>query len=49
MGAAIAILSGYRGLLLALLVRGWKRLDEPVGLPVWCRSALAIGHGLVGR
>jgi len=49
MGAAIAILSGYRGLLLALLVRGWKRLDEPVGLPVWCRPALAIGHGLVGR
>ena len=49
MGAATAILSGYRRLLRALLVRGWKRLDEPVRLPVWCRPALAIGHGLIAR
>jgi presqualene diphosphate synthase len=49
MGAATAILSGYRSLLRALLVRGWKRLDEPVCLPAWCRPALAIGHGLIAR
>jgi presqualene diphosphate synthase len=47
MGAATAILFGYRRLLRALLVRGWKRLDEPVRLPAWCRPALAIGHGLI--
>ena len=49
MGAAMAILSGYRSLLRALLVRGWKRLDEPVRLSPWCRPALAIGHGLIAR
>jgi phytoene/squalene synthetase len=49
MGAAAAILSGYRRLLRALLVRGWKRLDEPVRLPAWCRPALAIGYGLIAR
>jgi len=49
MGAATALLSSYRRLLRALLVRGWKRLDEPVHLPGWCRPALAIGHGLIGR
>jgi phytoene/squalene synthetase len=49
MGAATAILFGYRRLLRALLVRGWKRLDEPVRLPAWCRPALAIGHGLIAR
>jgi presqualene diphosphate synthase len=49
MGATTAILSGYRSLLQALLVRGWKRLDEPVRLPAWCRPALAIGHGLIAR
>ena len=49
MGAARAILSGYRSLLRALVVRGWKRLDEPVRLLAWCRPALAIGHGLIAR
>jgi phytoene synthase len=49
MGAATAILSGYRSLLRALLVRGWKHLDEPVRRPAWCRPALAIGHGLIAR
>ena len=49
LGAATAILSGYRSLLRALLVRGWMRLDEPVRVPVWCRPALAIGHGLIVR
>jgi len=49
MGAARAILSGYRMLLRALLVRGWKRLDEPARLPAWCRPALAIGHSLIAR
>jgi presqualene diphosphate synthase len=49
MGATTAILSGYRNLLRALLVRGWKRLDEPARLPAWCRPALAIGHGLIAR
>ena len=49
MGAATAILFGYRRLLRALHVRGWKRLDEPVRLPAWCRPALAIGHGLIAR
>ena len=49
MGATTAILSGYRSLLRALLVRGWMRLDEPVRVPVWCRPALAIGHGLIVR
>jgi presqualene diphosphate synthase len=49
MGASTAILSGYRRLLRALLVRGWKRLDEPVRLPAWCGPALAIGHGLIPR
>jgi phytoene/squalene synthetase len=49
MAAATAILSGYRRLLRALLVRGWNCLDEPVRLPAWCRPALAIGHGLVVR
>jgi presqualene diphosphate synthase len=49
MGATTAILSGYRNLLRALLVRGWKRLDEPTRLPAWCRPALAIGHGLIAR
>src|SRR5262249_39608401 len=46
MGAATALLSGYRSQLRALVVRGWKNLDEPVRLPAWCRPALAIGHGL---
>ena len=49
MGAATALLSGYRRLLRALLVRGWKRLDEPVRIPAWCRPALAIGHSLIAR
>jgi phytoene/squalene synthetase len=49
MGAAAAILFGYRRLLRALLVRGWKRLDEPVRLAAWCRPALAIGRGLIAR
>jgi presqualene diphosphate synthase len=49
MGAATALLSGYRTLLRALLVRGWKDLDEPVRLPAWCRPAIAIGHGLIAR
>jgi phytoene synthase len=49
MGAATVILSGYRSLLRALLVRGWKHLDEPVRLPPWCQPALAIGYGLIGR
>jgi phytoene synthase len=49
MGAATAILSGYRSLLRALLVRGWKHLGEPVRLPAWRRPALAIGHGLIAR
>jgi phytoene synthase len=49
MGAATPILSSYRTLLRALLVRGWKRLDEPVRLPAWCRPTLAIGHDLIAR
>ena len=49
MGAATALLSGYRRLLRALAVRGWKDLDKPVRLPAWCRPAIAIGHGLIAR
>jgi presqualene diphosphate synthase len=49
MGAATALLSGYRRLLRALVVRGWKDLDKPVRLPAWCRPAIAIGHGLIAR
>jgi phytoene synthase len=49
MGVVTPILSGYRSLLRALLVRGWGHLDEPVCIPALCRPALAIGHGLVGR
>jgi phytoene synthase len=49
MGVATPILSGYRRLLRALLVRGWDHLDEPVHIPASCRPALAIGHGLIGR
>jgi len=49
MGAATALLSGYRRLLRGLVVRGWKDLDKPVRLPAWCRPAIAIGHGLIAR
>jgi phytoene synthase len=49
MGVVTPILSGYSRLLRALLVRGWDHLDEPVCLPAWCRPALAIGYGLIGR
>jgi phytoene/squalene synthetase len=49
MGVVTPILSGYRGLLRVLLVRGWDHLDEPVRIPAWCRPALAIGHGLIAR
>jgi len=49
MGAATALLSGYRRLLRALAVRGWKDLDKPVRLQAWCRPAIAIGHGLIAR
>jgi presqualene diphosphate synthase len=49
MGAATALLSGYRRLLRGLVVRGWRDLDKPVRLPAWCRPAIAIGHGLIAR
>jgi phytoene synthase len=43
--AAKAMLVSYRALLEALLLRGWSRLDEPVGLAPWHRAALRLGDG----
>jgi phytoene/squalene synthetase len=46
--AARAMLASHRALLSALLARGWSRLDEPVRIPAWCRSASRIGNALIG-
>ncbi len=47
--AAATMLSSYRKLLKALVIRGWTRLDEPAHIPAWCQTAVLIGHGLTGR
>jgi phytoene synthase len=43
------MLSSYRRLLEALVVRRWTRLDGPVRVARWCQTALLIGHGFIGR
>ena len=43
------ILHIYRTLLRELLERGWRRLDEPVGIAGWRKAMLMLSHGLAGR
>jgi phytoene synthase len=41
--ATTGMLAAYSELLGALLARGWKRLDEPVRIPVWRQPLLQTG------
>jgi phytoene synthase len=49
MRPAAVMLGIYRALLHELLVRGWRRIDEPLRIPAWHKWALVIRHGLTGR
>jgi len=49
MRPAAVMLAVSRALLCKLLERGWRRLDEPVGIPAWHKPALLLRHGLAGR
>ena len=49
MRPAAVMLGIYRALLHELRARGWRQLDEPVGIPAWRNLALVIRHGLTGR
>jgi phytoene synthase len=49
MRPAAVLLGIYRALLDALLVRGWRHIDEPLRIPAWHKLALVIRHGLTGR
>jgi phytoene synthase len=48
MRPAAVMLAVNRALLQELVARGWRRLDEPIRIPVWRKLALVIGHGLAG-
>jgi phytoene synthase len=48
MRPAAVILAVNRALLQELVARGWRRLDEPIRIPVWRKLALVIGPGLAG-
>ncbi|MET1026851.1 MAG: squalene/phytoene synthase family protein [Dongiaceae bacterium] len=39
----------HRTTLRALVARGWQRLDEPVQIPSWRKTALIFRFGLIGR
>lgn len=46
----VAVMLGiYRAVLHEMLARGWRDLDEPVGMPSWRKLALVLRHGLTGR
>ena len=49
MRPAAVVLAIYRAVLHELLARGWRQLDEPIGIPVWRKLALVTRHGLTGR
>ena len=49
MRPAAVMLHIYRALLHELLLRGWKRLDEPVRVSPPRKLALLLRHGLAGR
>jgi presqualene diphosphate synthase len=46
---AAVMLGVHRALLDVLLVRGWRRLDEPVEVPLMRELALVLRHGLTGH
>jgi presqualene diphosphate synthase len=49
MRPAAVMLGIHRALLCELLARGWRRLDEPVRIPLVREAALVLRHGLKGR
>jgi presqualene diphosphate synthase len=49
MRPATVMLGIHRALLDELLARGWRRLDEPVRIPLVREVALVLRHGLTGR
>jgi presqualene diphosphate synthase len=49
MRPAAVMLGIHRALFDALLARGWRRLDEPVQIPLMRELALVLRHGLTGR
>lgn len=49
MRPAAVMLGIYRAVLREMLARGWRILDEPVGIPSWRKLALVFRHGVTGR
>jgi phytoene synthase len=49
MRPAAVVLAIHGAVLDELLARGWRQLDEPIGIPAWRKLVLLTRHGLTGR